>query len=156
MDGYETATWIKEHYPEIKILALSTMDADTTIIKMIKCGAKGYVLKDADPDELKLAFNEVLSKGFFYNELVSKKILHSIHLLVDNQSPVNKLLKLTDRETEFLKLTCSEKSYQQIAKEMFVSERTIDGYRDALFKKLQVSTRVGLVMYAIKNGIVSL
>ena len=80
----------------------------------------------------------------------------SIHLLVDNQSPVNKLLKLTDRETEFLKLTCSEKSYQQIAKEMFVSERTIDGYRDALFKKLQVSTRVGLVMYAIKNGIVSL
>ena len=156
MDGYETATWIKDHYPEIKILALSTMDADTTIIKMIKCGAKGYVLKDADPDELKLAFNEVLSKGFFYNELVSKKILHSIHLLVDNQSPVNKLLKLTDRETEFLKLTCSEKSYQQIAKEMFVSERTIDGYRDALFKKLQVSTRVGLVMYAIKNGIVSL
>ena len=156
MDGYETATWIKDHYPEIKILALSTMDADTTIIKMIKCGAKGYVLKDADPDELKLAFNEVLSKGFFYNELVSKKILHSIHLLVDNQSPVNKLLKLTDRETEFLKLTCSEKSYQQIAKEMFVSERTIDGYLDALFKKLQVSTRVGLVMYAIKNGIVSL
>ena len=156
MDGYETATWIKDHYPEIKILALSTMDADTTIIKMIKCGAKGYVLKDADPDELKLAFNEVLSKGFFYNELVSKKILHSIHLLVDNQSPVNKLLKLTDRETEFLKLTCSEKSYQQIAKEMFVSERTIDGYRDALFKKLLVSTRVGLVMYAIKNGIVSL
>ena len=74
MDGYETATWIKDHYPEIKILALSTMDADTTIIKMIKCGAKGYVLKDADPDELKLAFNEVLSKGFFYNELVSKKI----------------------------------------------------------------------------------
>ena len=103
-----------------------------------------------------MAFDEVISKGFFYNELVSRKILTSINLLVDYNSSVNKLLKLTDRETQFLKLTCSEKSYQQIAKEMFVSERTIDGYRDALFKKLDVTTRVGLVMYAIKNGVVVL
>ena len=156
MDGYETATWIKNNYPDIKILALSTMDADTAIIKMIKCGARGYVLKDSEPEELNLAFDEVISKGFFYNELVSRKILTSINLLVDDNSSVNKLLKLTDRETQFLKLTCSEKSYQQIAKEMFVSERTIDGYRDALFKKLDVTTRVGLVMYAIKNGVVVL
>ena len=156
MDGYDTAIWIKNNYPEIKILALSTMDADTAIIKMIQRGAKGYVLKDADPDELKLAFNEVLTRGFFYNDLVSKKVLNSINLLVDNDSPINKLLKLSTRELEFLKLTCSEKSYQQIAAEMFVSERTIDGYREALFKKLGVSTRVGLVMYAIKNGITSL
>ena len=123
---------------------------------MIKCGARGYVLKDSEPEELNLAFDEVISKGFFYNELVSRKILTSINLLVDYNSSVNKLLKLTDRETQFLKLTCSEKSYQQIAKEMFVSERTIDGYRDALFKKLDVTTRVGLVMYAIKNGVVVL
>ena len=156
MDGYDTAIWIKNKYPEIKILALSTMDADTAIIKMIQRGAKGYVLKDADPDELKLAFNEVLTRGFFYNDLVSKKVLNSINLLVDSDSPINKLLKLSTRELEFLKLTCSEKSYQQIAAEMFVSERTIDGYREALFKKLGVSTRVGLVMYAIKNGITSL
>ena len=156
MDGYDTAIWIKNNYPEIKILALSTMDADTAIIKMIQRGAKGYVLKDADPDELKLAFNEVLTRGFFYNDLVSKKVLNSINLLVDNDSPINKLLKLSTRELDFLKLTCSEKSYQQIAAEMFVSERTIDGYREALFKKLGVSTRVGLVMYAIKNGITSL
>jgi len=65
MDGYDTALWIKNNYPDIKIIALSTMDADAAIIKMIKCGAKGYVLKDAEPEELKLAFNEVLSKGFF-------------------------------------------------------------------------------------------
>jgi DNA-binding NarL/FixJ family response regulator len=156
MDGYDTAQWIKNNYPEIKILALSTLDADTSIIKMIKCGAKGYILKDAEPDELKLAFNEVLSQGFFYNELISRKILNSINLLVDENSSVNKLLKLTERELDFLKHTCSEKNYQQIAAEMFVSERTIDGYREALFKKLNVSSRVGLVMYAIKNGIVHL
>jgi DNA-binding NarL/FixJ family response regulator len=156
MDGYDTTVWLKNKHPEIKVIALSTMDADTAIIKMIKCGAKGYVLKDAEPDELKLAFNEVLSKGFFYNELVSRKILNSINLLVDEDSSVNKLLKLSERELTFLQLACSEKSYAQIAKEMFVSERTIDGYRDALFKKLNLNTRVGLVLYAIKNGIVVL
>ncbi|MBN8837405.1 MAG: response regulator transcription factor [Sphingobacteriia bacterium] len=156
MDGYETANWVKQNYPEIKILALSTMDSEAAIIKMIKCGAKGYVLKDANPEELKLAFSELLAKGFFYNELVSRKILNSVNALVDEHHEVNKLLNLSERELEFLKLSCSEKSYAQIAKEMFVSERTVDGYRDALFKKLNITTRVGLVMYAIKNGIVQL
>jgi DNA-binding CsgD family transcriptional regulator len=75
---------------------------------------------------------------------------------VNDESPVNKMLKLTDREQVFLKLACSEKSYQQIAAAMFISERTVDGYREALFKKLGVTTRVGLVMYAIKNGLTSL
>lgn len=156
MDGYTTAEWIKKNYPEIKILALSTMDAETAIIKMIKCGAKGYVLKDADPDELKLAFNEVLAKGFFYNEIVSKKVMQSINLLVDEKSSVNTIMKLNDRELEFIKLACSERNYQEIANEMFLSERTIDGYRETLFKKFKVSTRVGLVLYAIKNGIVQI
>lgn len=156
MDGYETARWITENYPEIKILALSTMDAETAIIKMIKSGAKGYILKDAEPEELKLAFSELLSKGFFYNDLISRKILGSINQLTNTGSSLNKLLKLTPREAEFLKLACSEKSYADIAREMFVSERTIDSYRDSLFKKLHVTTRVGLVMYAIKNEIVKL
>lgn len=156
MNGYDTALWIKNNHPEIKILALSTMDADVSIIKMIKCGAKGYILKDTESAELKLAFNEVLSKGFFYNDLISKKILQSMNLLVDESSSVNKILNLNDRELEFLKAACSEKSYAQIAKEMFVSERTIDGYRDSLFKKLNATSRVGLVMYAIKNKIVEL
>jgi DNA-binding NarL/FixJ family response regulator len=156
MDGYETAKWISENYPESKILALSTMDSDTAIIKMIKAGAKGYILKDAEQEELKLAFSEILAKGFFYNDLVSKKIINSINLLTDDGSNINRLLKLTPREAEFLKSACSEKSYAEIAGEMFVSERTIDSYRDSLFKKLQVTSRVGLVMYAIKNGIVKL
>ncbi|WP_026769201.1 response regulator transcription factor [Asinibacterium sp. OR53] len=156
MDGYATAQWIVENYPETRILALSTMDSDTAIIKMIKAGAKGYILKDADTDELKLAFSELIAKGFFYNDLVSKKIVSSIHLFADRDSHASQLFKLTPRETEFLQLACSEKSYAAIASEMFVSERTVDGYREALFKKLNVTTRVGLVMYAIKNGMVLL
>ncbi len=156
MDGYQTAEWLRINYPDIKILALSTMDSETSIIKMIRHGARGYVLKDAEPSELKQAFDEVLSRGFFYNDLVTKKVLQSIHLLTDDKSSMNILMKLNERELEFLKLACSEKTYYHIAKEMFVSERTVDGYRDALFKKLNVSTRVGLVMFAIKNEIVKL
>jgi DNA-binding NarL/FixJ family response regulator len=153
MDGYATADWIKVNCPGTKILALSTMDSENAIIKMIKHGANGYILKDADPAELKLAFQEVLTKGYFFNELVTRKVLGSINQLVDQRSAVNTFAKLTDREIEFIKLACSEKSYQEIAKEMFLSERTIDGYRESVFKKVNVGTRVGLVMYAIRNNI---
>jgi DNA-binding NarL/FixJ family response regulator len=154
MDGYSTAAWVRDHYPEVRILALSTMDAETAIIRMVKNGAKGYVLKDADPAELKQAFDEVLSLGYYYNDLVSRKIVKSVNLLTDEKSDIGTIARLSDRELTFLRLACSEKTYQGIAGEMFVSERTVDGYRDALFKKLGVSTRVGLVMYAIRNGIV--
>lgn len=156
MDGYATASWIRVNYPEIKILALSTMDSENAIIKMIKHGAKGYILKDSEPAELKLALDEVLSKGYFYNELVTRKVLNSINELVDYKSSINTFVKLTDREIEFIKLACSEATYHQIAKEMFLSERTIDGYRESVFEKLNVKTRVGLVMYAIKNNLVKL
>jgi DNA-binding NarL/FixJ family response regulator len=154
MDGYATATRVRNEYPDIRILALSTMDAETAIIRMIKSGAKGYVLKDADPAELKQAFDEVLSLGYYYNDLVSRKIVRSLNLLADEKSDIGSMTRLSDRELAFLRLACSEKTYQEIAGEMFVSERTVDGYRDTLFKKLNVGTRVGLVMYAIRNGIV--
>ena len=156
MDGYATCEWLKSYYPSIKVLALSTMDAETAIIKMIRSGAKGYIVKDADLSELKLAFSELLSIGFFYNELVSRKVIHSISRIVEDNDAVTAIQKLSDNELTFLRLSCSEKTYQEIANEMFKSEKTIDGYRAELFKKLNVSSRVGMVMYAIKNGIVQL
>ncbi|MBO9729575.1 MAG: response regulator transcription factor [Chitinophaga sp.] len=155
MDGYETAAWLQNHHPDIAVLALSTMDSETAIIRMIRQGVKGYILKDADPLELKFAFNEVLTQGYFFNDLVTRKVMRSINQLVQENDKASQQ-KITDREKTFLKLACSEKSYNDIAKEMFLSERTIDGYREALFKKFGVSTRVGLVIYAIKNQLVQL
>ena len=156
MDGYATAEWIRVNYPEIKILALSTMDAEQAIVKMIRHGARGYLLKDSEPAELKKAFDEVLVNGFYYNDVITKKVLRSVHLLADDKSGFNAFIKLSERETEFLKKVCSEKTYQQIASEMCLSPRTIDGYREALFEKLNISSRVGLVLYAVKNGIVKI
>ena len=156
MDGYATCEWIKQNHPSIKVLALSTMDADNSIIKMIKCGAKGYILKDADLTELKLAITELMQLGFFYNELISRKVMQSINPLMDDKSELSAFIKLNENEIAFLKLACSEKTYQEIAVEMFKSEKIIDGYRADLFKKLNVTSRVGLVMYAIKNGVITL
>jgi DNA-binding NarL/FixJ family response regulator len=156
MDGYASAEWLRIHHPDINVLALSTMDAETAIIKMIRHGAKGYILKDAEPAELKQAFDEVFTRGYYYNDQVTRKVMQSISQLIDEKSALSAIVKLSEREMEFLRHACSEKSYQVIAKEMFVSERTVDGYREALFKKLSVSTRVGLVLYAIRNNLVVL
>lgn len=156
MDGYETAQKIRLQYPDIKILALSMYDHENAIIRMLKSGARGYILKDADPFELKNAITDVLSKGFYYSELISGKLLHAIHNMNDEGGMMQNGLQLNNREIDFLKYTCSELTYKEIAEKMFVSPRTIDGYRDALFEKLGLKTRVGLVMYAIKNGVVTI
>ncbi len=156
MDGYATAEWIHNNYPDIKILALSTMDSETAIIKMIRSGAKGYVLKDAEPSELQTAFDEVLSRGYFYNELVSRKVLNAVNHLTETKNTTATFANLTPREIEFLKYTCTEMAYKEIADKMHLSVRTVEGYRDSLCEKLDLKSRVGLAMYAIKNGIASL
>ncbi len=151
MDGYEASLWLKDNYPDVKVLALSMYDNENAIIRMLRNGARGYILKDSDTPELKAAIEAVLTKGFYYTEMVTGKLIHSIHAGDEENSP-NKLLNA--REREFLKLACSEKTYKEIAAMMHVSPRTIDGYRDALFEKLKVKTRVGLAIYAIKQNIV--
>ncbi|HQR00152.1 MAG TPA: response regulator transcription factor [Ferruginibacter sp.] len=154
MDGYETAQWLKQHHPDVKVLALSMYDNETSIIRMLKSGARGYILKDSEPGELKAALRALEEKGFYYSDLVSGKLMHAINKMEDENGNLKNLVPLNERETDFLKYACTELTYKEIAEKMFLSPRTIDGYRDALFEKLNVKTRVGLVMYAIKNGIV--
>ncbi|MEJ8841092.1 response regulator transcription factor [Lacibacter sp. H375] len=155
MDGYATAQWLKQHYPLVNVIALSMYDNENAIIRMFKAGAKGYILKDSEPPELQNALDSVHQKGYYYSELVTGRLIHSINQMDDNKSEIKILNELNDREVEFLKHACTEMTYKEIAEKMFLSPRTIDGYRDALFEKLEIKTRVGLVMYAIKNGIVS-
>ena len=156
MDGYETCLWLKENYPDIKVLALSMYDNENSVIRMFRAGAKGYILKDCDPVELKTALHDVIAKGFYYSEIVTGKLIHTINTLDEKDSSTKSVIKLNDREINFLKLVCTELTYKEIAGKMFLSPRTIDGYRDDLFQKLYLKTRVGLVMYAIKNGIINL
>jgi len=153
MDGYASAQWLKQTYPLVKIMALSMYDNENAVIRMFKAGARGYILKDCEPPELKTALLSVIEKGYFYSELVTGKLIHSINKL-EEDADIRNIVQLNDKEIQFLKLACTELTYKEIAEQMYLSPRTIDGYRDTLFEKLQIKTRVGLVIYAIKNGFV--
>ncbi len=151
MNGYETAKWLNENYPQIKLVALSMNDDDHTIIDMIKAGCCAYLMKDTHPNELEKALTEINEKGY-YNGDVSN--INYRRLMKSEQEKES--LNISDRERNFLRLACSDKTYKQIASEMNLSERTIDGYREVLFQKLKVQSRVGLCLEAIRKQIVSL
>jgi two-component system invasion response regulator UvrY len=156
MDGYETAQWLKAHYPAIKIMALSMYDQETAVIRMFRHGAKGYILKDTHPKILKEALETLRLKGFYFSEEISGKLVSSLNSMDSEDINLQMILGLQDREIEFLKFACTELTYKEIADKMGVSPRTVDGYRDILFEKLNVRTRQGLVMFAIKNTIVQM
>lgn len=148
MDGYETASWIEQNLPLARVLVLSMNDDEDMVIKMLRSGAKGYVLKDADPPELFRAIKDVVNNGYHLSKLVTGKLLFTMN----KPTVINENTKLSGREKEFLNLCCSDLTYKEIADKMFVSARTIDGYRDSLFEKLEQKSRVGLVLYAIKHN----
>jgi DNA-binding NarL/FixJ family response regulator len=156
MNGFETAAWIKQNAPSIKILVLSMMDNDEVVISMLKAGARGYILKDSKPAVFKQALDNIRDTGFFMNELVSNKMLSYVKHGGNNEKEMSDISLLTDRELAFLQLACSEMTYKEIATAMQVSPRTVEGYRDELLKKLNLQSRVGLVMFAIKNGLYKL
>lgn len=150
MDGFETTQWLHKNYPFIKVLVLSMLSDERTIIKMFRLGARGYLLKNTDPDELRKALDAINQQNVYLSEYVSTKLVTGLNNASD-RAEVD--LVLNEREREFLRHTCSELSYKEIAEKMHLSPRTIDDYRQALFSKLKVHSRVGLVMYAIRNGI---
>jgi DNA-binding NarL/FixJ family response regulator len=120
-------------------------DDEETIVEMLKSGAKSYLFKDINPSILHDSLKEVVAKGFYYTDKITNILLSSIHK--DEEPEV----VLKDREIEFLKHICSEKTYKEIASDMYLSPKTIDGYREALFEKLNKKSRVGLAIYAIKK-----
>jgi DNA-binding NarL/FixJ family response regulator len=152
LNGYQTAEYLTTHYPEIKILALSVEDTEESIIKMLRAGAKGYLLKDTDTKDFRYALEVVRDKGYYHSELVSNTLLKSLHK--PNGPNSKPQIQFQAREQEFLELACSELTYKEIADKMCLSPRTIDGYRESLFIKLELKSRVGLVLFAIKNGLV--
>jgi DNA-binding NarL/FixJ family response regulator len=152
MNGFETATWIKKNLPAAKILVLSVMDNDSTIISMLKRGARGYILKDSKPAVFKQALDNIRDTGFYMNELVSNKMLNYV-THEDKGKEMSIVSALTENELVFLQLVCTEMTHKEIAEKMKLSPRTIDGYRDELLKKLKVQSRIGLVIFAIKYGI---
>lgn len=150
VNGFEVVTKLKADYPLIKIIVLSMFSDETTVMKMVKAGVEGYILKDANQQEFIEGIEAVAKDDVYYSKSINKIIQKSFI-----QKPIIGV-KLNANETIFLKLLCQQLSNKEIADKMCLSVRTIDGYRDQLFDKLAVKSRVGLVLYAIKNKIVEI
>ena len=151
MDGKQTAEYLTQHFPTVKTVALSMKDDDATIISMIKAGCCAYLLKDIHPDDLDKALHEIYFKGYYNADAANI----NYRRLLQHQEKQNEL-HLSDKEKEFLQLACSDATYKQIASTMNVSERTVDGYRENLFRKLNVQSRTGMALEAIRSNLVSL
>lgn len=149
LNGYETLIELKKKWPDIKVLVLSMYNNEFSIIKMLRNGAKGYILKACDPNELNQALTDIHTRGFYNSELVSSRFFQLIHSNNEHLLP-----RISDKEFQFLTHCCTELNYREIAQLMGMSTRTVEGYRDSLFEKLNLNTRIGLVMYAINTGIV--
>jgi DNA-binding NarL/FixJ family response regulator len=147
MNGPDTCRWIQQNRSDCKVIALSMLRIETIIISMLRCGARAYLLKDTEPDELIRVLREVHHKGFAHNELVPKPEIPFTDKAIPNFS---------DQELVFMRWACTDKSHKEIAAILHLSPRTIDGYRDSLFKKLGVNSRVGIVLFALRNGIIPL
>lgn len=154
MDGFETAAYLQKHHPDLKILTLSMMDRDEHVARMIRYGVRGYLLKGSRPSELRQALDDIRTKGFYYSEFLTRHLLQSIQEAKIMVNPVS--TQLNERELNFLKLACSDLTYAEIADLMCVSVRTVDGYRESLFQKFRVKSRVGMVMEALRQGIILL
>lgn len=150
MDGYETAIQLKKSYESIQVLVITMIEDERTMIKMLQMGIKGYLSKDVEPAELKKALTSIVNKGFYYTDYVTGKLIDA----VQNPVPPDKQVKISERELEFLKHACSEYTYKEIADMMCLSIKTIDGYRNNLFEKLEIKSRTGLAIYALKNKLV--
>jgi DNA-binding NarL/FixJ family response regulator len=149
MNGTSTAKWLIGNYPEISIIVLSMLDDAEQVLNMIRMGVKGYLLKDAEPFEFEQALYRVSQGEVYYPEFVTRLLINSFNQHANE-------ITLNIREIEFLKLAGTELTYKEIADQMCISVRTVDGYRDQLFEKLQIKSRVGLVLYALKNKLIDL
>ncbi|MES2894025.1 MAG: response regulator transcription factor [Bacteroidota bacterium] len=154
MDGFSSVTWLNNKYPQIKVLVVSMVENEESVIRMLKLGVKGYLSKDVEPGELYNALVAINSQGFYYTDFITGRLVHTLVNSDEKSSATH--VALNEKEIKLIKLACTDLTYSQIAAEMFLSPKTIDGYRDLLFKKLEVKSRVGLALYAVKHGITKL
>lgn len=155
MDGFASVEWLKEKYPTVKVLVVSMVEKEETIVKMLKLGVKGYLCKDVEPKELGEALEAVNNKGYYYTDFITGKLVHSLQNGNAEKQKELEINPINNQEKQFLELACSELTYAEIADKMCLSPKTIDGYRNSLFEKLKVKSRVGLVLFAIKNRMVN-
>ncbi|MGZ3897688.1 MAG: response regulator [Flavisolibacter sp.] len=153
MDGYSTLPEIKKLYPEMKVIMLSMNNDPSIITKMMEIGANSYLTKESDSETIYQAIRTCYEQEFFFNDLTNKALLNGLRMKKPQDTPAQEV-HLTDKEITILKLMCEEKSTKEIADMVDLSPRTVEAIRDKLKTKTGVKSMAGLVMYAVKAGIV--
>ena len=154
MDGMEATKEIKKRYSDIKVLVITMYEDDKFIIHLMEIGANGYLLKNAHADEIRKSIYSAYETGYYFNDLVNKALLKKLVLKGNIKPSFNQNIEFTERELEVLLLICEEKTTAEIAKQIFLSARSVEGIRQKLIDKVGVRNTAGLVMFALKNGIV--
>jgi two-component system invasion response regulator UvrY len=154
MDGFETAVWLQKNTPQVHILMLTMYDSELSLIRLLKAGVNGFLKKDIHPSELKFAIESVVNTGYYYSNHSTGRLMNLFRDNPDGSISLQKAM-LSEQELQFLKLVCSDLTYKEIAQKMGLNPRSVDTLRDQLFVKLDVKSRVGLAMVAIKHGIVT-
>jgi DNA-binding NarL/FixJ family response regulator len=153
-DGIETTKIISKKYPHIHILVLTMYEDERFVTHLMENGANGYLLKNADPTEIKKAILEVTAKGYYLNNFVNRILLKKSHQKAKNIPSLNSEIQISEKEKQVIRLVCMEYTAQQIAKEMNISPRTVEAIKDRLMERFGVKNSVGLVFFAMKNSLI--
>lgn len=153
MDGLTTLPELKKLYPEVKVIMLSMHNDHSVITRMMEIGANSYLTKDSDSEMIYQAIKTCYESEFYFNDLTNKALLNGLRMKRPVEQEVPEVA-LNDKETTILKLMCEEKSTREIASAVDLSPRTVEAIRDKLKTKTGAKSLAGLIMYAVKAGIV--
>jgi DNA-binding NarL/FixJ family response regulator len=155
MDGIQATARVREAYSHTRVLALSGCEDERTIVNMIAAGANGYLLKTAAPEEIVRAIRTIFQSNYYFNAHLSLALLRQFSADRPLSFPAAPFPQLNPREKEVLKLVCEENSNIEIAEKLYVSPRTVEGYRSRLIEKCGAKNMAGLVLFAVRRGIVA-
>ncbi|HRC32391.1 MAG TPA: response regulator transcription factor [Bacteroidia bacterium] len=153
MDGLATIKILKEEFPKIKVIIVSMHSEEKFIAHLMELGARGYLLKNANPEDIDIAIQSVSETGYYFTEMVSQVLLHGLVKREKVKPTFNILETLTARETEIVKLICKEYTTPEMADKLFLSPRTIEGHRNSIMEKTHARNTAGIVVFAMKNGL---
>lgn len=153
-DGIETTKIVAKQYPNIHIIALTMYEDERFVSHMMEIGANGYLLKSADPSEIKKAIMEVKAKGYYLNNFVNRILLKKSHARQKVLPSLTNEVTLSERERDVVKYICMEFTAQEIAQKLDVSPRTVEAIKDRLMERFGAKNTAGLVFYAVKNNLI--
>jgi DNA-binding NarL/FixJ family response regulator len=152
-DGIETTKEISKRFPNIRILILTMYEDERFVSHLMENGANGYLLKNADPAEIKKAIMEVMARGYYLNNFVNRVLLKKS---AKNKAipSLNTEINISEKEKEVIRLLCLEFTASEIAQKMEISARTVESVKDRLMERFGLKNTAGLVFYAVKNNLI--